>query len=351
MEKLLPTTVVGSYVQPDWLVDRESLKERTPPRVRAREIWRVPEEFLGQAQDDATILAIRDQERSGIDIITDGEIRRESYSNRVATALGGIDVDKPGFALTRSGSPDVVPLVVGRIVRERPIEVDDVRFLRANTDRMIKITLPGPFTMTQQAQDDFYGDEEALAFDYAKAVNEEIKELFEAGADVVQLDEPYMQARADKADRFAVEAINRALAGVVGTTAVHMCFGYAHVFAARGVEKETSYAFLEQLNGCNADQISIEAAQPKIGLEILRKLPDKTIILGVIDNSDPSIESRETVAGRIEEALKHVSPERLVLAPDCGMKYMDRRVAFGKLKALAEGARMVRERLGREPGV
>ena len=351
MEKLLTTTVVGSYVQPDWLVDRESLKKRTPPRVRAREIWRVPEEFLIQAQDDATILAIRDQERAGIDIITDGEIRRESYSNRVAMALGGIDQVNSGAAMGRTGRPDVVPKVIGRIVRLGPIEVEDVRFLRANTDRLIKITLPGPFTMTQQAQDDFYGDEEAMAFDYAKAVNAEIKDLFEAGADMVQLDEPYMQAQPEKADRFAVKAINRALEGVAGTTALHMCFGYAHVYAAGGLEKETAYAFLEQLNGCSADQVSLEAAQPKIGLEILRKLSDKTIILGVIDNSDPRIETPETVAGRIEEALKHVSPERLVLAPDCGMKYMDRGVAFGKLKALAEGARIVRERLGGELGV
>ncbi len=345
-EKILPTTVVGSYVQPDWLVDRENLRKRLPPRVRAREIWRVPEEFLEQAQNDATLLAIRDQEKAGLDIITDGEIRRESYSNRVATALEGIDVDNHGTAMDRTGNPNPVPRVIGKISRGRPIEVKDVEFLRANTDRRIKITLPGPFTMAQQAQDDFYGDEEALASDYARAVNREIKDLFNAGADVVQLDEPYMQARPEKADKYADSVINEALDCVSGTTAVHMCFGYAAVHKERGLDKPGAYSFLPQLNRSNADQISIEAAQPKIDLKILSELPDKTIILGVIDNGDPEVESPETVAARIREALKYVEPGRLIPAPDCGMKYLDRSVAFGKLRSLVRGAEIVRQSLG-----
>jgi 5-methyltetrahydropteroyltriglutamate--homocysteine methyltransferase len=345
-EKILPTTVVGSYVQPDWLVDRENLRKRLPPRIRAKEIWRVPEEFLEEAQNDATLLAIRDQERAGLDIITDGEIRRESYSNRVATALEGIDVDNHGTSLDRTGNPNPVPRIIGKISRGRPIEVKDVEFLRANTDLMIKITLPGPFTMTQQAQDDFYGDEEALASDYARAVNREIKDLFSAGADVVQLDEPYMQARPEKADKYAISVINEALDGVSGTTAVHMCFGYAAVHKERGLGKPGAYSFLPQLNRSNADQISIEAAQPKIDLSILSELPDKTIILGVIDNGDPEVESPETVAARIREALKYVDPGRLIPAPDCGMKYLDRSVAFGKLQSLVRGAEIVRQGLG-----
>jgi len=345
MIKLLPTTIVGSYVQPDWLVDRELLKSRTPPRFRATEIWRVPDEYLAQAQDDATVLAIRDQERAGIDIVTDGEIRRESYSNRLAMSLDGIDKITSGTALGRTGTPDVVPKIIGKIMRKDPIEVNDVKFLRANTDHVIKITLPGPFTMTQQSEDNYYGNDETMAFDYAIAVNAEIKDLFEAGADIVQLDEPYMQARPDKAADFAVEAINKAVSGVSGTTALHMCFGYAHVYASNGLEKETSYAFLEQLNRCHIDQISIEAAQPKLDLSILRELPNKTIILGVIDNGDSKVESPETVASRIDSALRYVDPERLVLAPDCGMKYMDRDLAFAKLSALSLGASLVRDRI------
>lgn len=343
--KLIPTTVVGSYPQPDWLVDRGALKGMTVPRVRAKGIWRVPGEFLEQAQDDATLAAIREQERAGIDIITDGEIRRESYSNRFATSLEGVDIENPGTAINRAGGRSVVPRVAGKIRRVRPAGVRDVQFLRANTGRPIKITLPGPFTMTQQAQDDCYGDERALALDYAAAVNEEIKDLFRAGADIVQLDEPYMQAQPGKADRFAVEAINRVLEGVSGTTAVHMCFGYAHMAARSGYGKPNAYSFLPQLNACLAQQISIEAAQPRLDLSTLSQLKDKTIILGVIDNSDPEVESPGTVAGRIRAALQHVRPERLIVAPDCGMKYMDRRVAFGKLRALVEGARMVREEL------
>ncbi len=341
----ITTTVVGSYPQPDWLIDREKLRARLPPRVRSAELWRIEEPFLEDAQDDATLLAIADMERAGIDVITDGEIRRESYSNRVATALGGIDTENEGVALDRTGEPNPVPRVVGPIVREHPIEVRDVEFLRANTDRSIKITLPGPFTMTQQAEDVYYNDEVALAMDYAKAVNAEIKDLFLAGADVVCLDEPYMQARPEKAQSYAVRAINEALDGIEGTTALHMCFGYAAVHALRGVEKPNSYSFLAELNESNVDQVSIEAAEPDIDLEVLKALPDKDIILGVIDNGTPHVESPELVARRIESALAYVSPERLIVAPDCGMKYLDRWVAFSKLCALVEGAKLVRRAL------
>ncbi|MEC8921356.1 MAG: cobalamin-independent methionine synthase II family protein [Actinomycetota bacterium] len=341
----ITTTVVGSYPQPDWLIDREKLRTRLPPRVRSAELWRIEEPFLEDAQDDATLLAIADMERAGIDVITDGEIRRESYSNRVATALGGIDTENEGVALDRTGEPNPVPRVVGPIVREHPIEVRDVEFLRANTDRLIKITLPGPFTMTQQAEDVYYNDEVALAMDYAKAVNAEIRDLFLAGADVVCLDEPYMQARPEKAQSYAVRAINEALDGIEGTTALHMCFGYAAVHALRGVEKPNSYSFLAELNESNVDQVSIEAAEPDIDLEVLKALPDKHIILGVIDNGTPHVESPELVARRIESALAYVSPERLIVAPDCGMKYLDRWVAFSKLCALVEGAELVRKAL------
>ena len=346
-QKLLPTTVVGSYTQPEWLIDRENLTTRLPPRVRVQEIWRIPPEHLEAAQDDATLLAIRDMERAGIDIISDGEVRRESYSNRVATALGGIDTENHGYAKDRSGRDNPVPRVMGKIHRPRPIEVSDVEFLRANTDREIKITLPGPFTMTQQAQDDYYGgDQRAMALDYARAVNEEVKDMFAAGADVVQIDEPYMQARAEIAKEFAVEVIAEALKGVEGTTALHMCFGYAAIHAWQGLEKPEAYSFLPELNESDIDQISIEAAQPRLDLAVLEKLPDKTIILGVIDNDDPEIETPETVAARIRAALNHITPERLIIAPDCGMKYMHRDVAFGKLKSMAEGAAIVREEIG-----
>ncbi len=342
---LITTTVVGSYPQPDWLIDREKLRTRLPPRVRSAELWRIEDPYLEDAQDDATLLAIHDMERAGIDVITDGEIRRESYSNRVATALGGIDTENVGVALDRTGEPNPVPRVVGPIVREQPIEVRDVEFLRANTDRSIKITLPGPFTMTQQAEDVYYNDEVALAMDYAKAVNAEIRDLFLAGADVVCLDEPYMQARPEKAQRYAVSAINEALDGIEGTTALHMCFGYAAIHALRGLEKPNSYSFLAELNESNVDQVSIEAAEPDIDLEVLSALPDKIIVLGVIDNGNPNVESPELVARRIESALTYVSPERLIVSPDCGMKYLDRRVAFSKLCALVEGAELVRKAL------
>ena len=340
-EKVLPTTVVGSYVQPEWLVDRDNLKGRLPPRVRAREMWRVSEEHLNDAQNDATILAIRDMERAGIDIVTDGEVRRESYSNRVATALGGIDIDKPGTAIDRTGHPNPVPRIAGPIHRQMPIEVDDVLFLKANTDRRVKITLPGPFTMTQQAQNDHYETDEAAAMDYAAAVNEEIKDLFDAGADVVQLDEPYMQARPEIAKEYAVKAINRALEGVNGETAVHLCFGYAHVVH----ERPEGYSFLPELNDCSADQISIETAQSELNLNVLETLPTKKIILGVIDLSTENIETAETVAHRIRKAFDHVGPEKIIVAPDCGMKYMRREVAFGKLKAMCDGADIVRGEL------
>ena len=339
--ELLPTTVVGSYVQPEWLVDRDNLKGRLPPRVRALEMWRIDPAFLEDAQDDATLLAIRDMERAGIDIVTDGEVRRESYSNRVATALGGIDIENPGTAIDRTGHPNPVPRIAGPITRERPIEVDDVKFLRAATDRKIKITLPGPFTMTQQAQNDHYDTDEDAAMDYAAAVNEEIRDLFAAGADVVQLDEPYMQARPEIARKYAVKAINRALDGIDGETAVHICFGYAHVVHAR----PEGYSFLPELEDCAADQISIETAQSGLDLKALDDLPSKKIILGVLDLSTEVIETPETIASRIRPAVDRIGAERILVAPDCGMKYMRRDVAFGKLKAMCDGAAIVRAEL------
>ncbi|HEY2524922.1 MAG TPA: cobalamin-independent methionine synthase II family protein [Candidatus Binataceae bacterium] len=338
---LLPTTVVGSYPQPDWLIDRENLAKRPPPRVRAREVWRIPDRFLEQAQDDATLVAIHEMESAGVDIISDGEMRRESYSNRLANALGGIDRERPGSAVSRSGKPDVVPLVSGPIRRLGPVEVRDLAFLRAHTTRKVKITLPGPFTMTQQAQNAYYPDEDSLAMAYAEAVNAEIKDLFAAGADVVQIDEPYMQARPEQARRYGLGALNRALTGITGTTAVHLCFGYAYIMK----DKPSGYSFLPELENCLAHQVSIEAAQPRLDLKILKELPSKTIILGVIDLDDPAVESATTVAGRIRAALEFVAPERLVIAPDCGMKYIARDVALGKLKAMVEGARMVRAEL------
>ena len=342
MPEALLTTVVGSYPQPDWLVDRAMLGSRLPPRTRALEIWRVASEHLEQAQDDATVVAIRDLERAGIDIITDGEIRRESYSNRFATALDGMDLDSPGTALDRTGHPNPVPRVVGPIRRTHPVEVRDVEFLRANTTRPIKATLPGPFTMSQQAQDDYYHDEEALAMALAEAVNEEVRDLFAAGADVVQLDEPYLQARAEKAKLFAIKAINRALQGITGTTALHTCFGYAHIVHSR----PNGYPFLEELADVKARQISMESAQQKVDLSVLKSLAGKTLIVGVIDLADDSpVEDVDTIAARIRNALRFVEPERLILAPDCGMKYLPRAKAFGKLSALAQAAAKVRAEL------
>jgi 5-methyltetrahydropteroyltriglutamate--homocysteine methyltransferase len=337
---LLPTTVVGSYPQPGWLIDRDRLGARVP-RIRAPEIWRVPEAFREEAQDDATLLAICDMERAGIDIITDGEMRRESYSNRFATALEGLDVNRPGVTRSRTGQPIPVPRVVGPIVRRRAVEVRDVEFLRRHTARPIKITLPGPFTLAQQAQDEHYGDEEALALAYAAAVNEEARDLKAAGVDVIQLDEPWLQARPDRAVRYGVRAIDRALAGVPGPTAVHLCFGYAAAVS----DRPGAYAFLAELAGSAAGQISIEAAQPRLDLAVLGDLAPKTILLGVLDLGDPSVEDAETVARRIRAGLRHVPAERLVPAPDCGMKYLSRATAFGKLRALADGAAAVRREL------
>jgi 5-methyltetrahydropteroyltriglutamate--homocysteine methyltransferase len=339
---LLPTSLVGSYAQPDWLIDKVKLAGRFPPRVRATELWRVDPEWREQAFDDATVLAIRDQERAGLDIITDGEMRRESYSNRFATALEGVDLDNPGVALDRSGEPNPVPRVTGKIRRKHAVETRDVAFLRANTERMIKITVPGPFTMAQQAQNDFYASEAEMAQDYAVAVNAEIKDLFAAGADVVQIDEPYMQARPDKARAFGLDALKTALAGVQGRTALHICFGYAALIH----ERPEGYNFLPELAGTDLQQISIETAQSNLDCAVLEKLAGKTIILGVLDLSTHKVESPETVAARIRKALPHVPAERLVIAPDCGLKYLPREVAFGKMQAMAQGAAIVRAELG-----
>ncbi|HTV27182.1 MAG TPA: uroporphyrinogen decarboxylase family protein [Xanthobacteraceae bacterium] len=337
---LLPTSLVGSYPQPDWLIDRDKLSKQVP-RVRADDLWLVPPDKREAAQDDATILAIRDQERAGLDIITDGEQRRESYSNRFATALDGIDVERPGTTINRSGKPIPVPRVVGPIRRSRPVGLRDLKVLRSNTDRTIKATVPGPFTMSKQAQDDYYKDEEAVAFAYADALNGEIKDLFAAGAGVVQIDEPWMQQHPDKARRYGLKALNRALEGVRGTVAVHLCFGYAAVVH----DKPSGYSFLSELEGSAAQQVSIEAAQPRLDLAVLRQLPSKTIILGVIDLSDLNVETPQTVADRIRSALVHVPADRVVVAPDCGMKYLPRTVAFAKMKAMAEGAALVRSEL------
>ena len=333
----LVTTVVGSYPQPDWLIDRERLGSRLPPRVRARELWRVTEEHLEEAQDDATRVAVSDMERAGVDIVTDGEMRRESYSNRFATALEGVDLDTPGVALDRTGHPNPVPRVVGPIRRTRPVEVRDVEFLRSITDRRIKITVPGPFTMTQQAQNDHYDDPRMLALGYAEAVNEELRDLKAAGADVIQIDEPYLQARPEPAREYALEAINRALDGVDGDTVLHTCFGYAHIVH----DRLPGYPFLRELQGCAATHLSLEAAQPGLDPELLRDVPDKVIVLGVLDLGDPKAETPEVVAGRIRRALTVLPPERLVVAPDCGMKYLPRELAFAKLRAMVEGARVV----------
>jgi 5-methyltetrahydropteroyltriglutamate--homocysteine methyltransferase len=340
-DHLLPTTVVGSYPQPDWLVDRAMLMD-TVPRVRMRELWRVAEPFLAQAQDDATLLAIRDMERAGIDIITDGEMRRESYSNRFATALEGIDNDNPASITNRAGRKVEVPRVVGKIRRRAPVEVADMAFLRRNTDHKAKITLPGPFTMAQQAKNEFYQDADEMVMDFAAAVNAEVLELEAAGADVIQLDDPWLRNDPDAAKRIAVKALDRALAGLSVPTVVHLCFGYAAVVHG---QKPTGYSFLPQLADCVAQQISIEAAQPKLDLGILSDLSGKTIMLGVIDLKDQAVETPEEVATRIRAALKHVAAERLVPAPDCGMKYLPRETAFGKLAALSAGAAIVRREL------
>ncbi len=335
---MLPTCLVGSYPQPEWLIDRARLSKQVP-RVRARDLWSIPVDKLEAAQDDATLLAIRDQERAGIDIVSDGEQRRESYSNHFATALEGVDIENPGTTLSRMGRPIQVPRITGPVRRRQPVEVRDVQWLRANTDRAIKATVPGPFTMSRQAQDDYYKDEEALAMDFAAAVNAEIRDLFAAGADVVQVDEPWMQQYPDKARAFGLNALNRALDGVSGTVAVHLCFGYAAVVH----DKPAGYSFLAELGASKAQQISIEAAQPRLDLTVLRNLSDKTIILGVIDLADMTVETPDVVAARIRAALAHVPPGRLVIAPDCGMKYLPRAVAYGKMKAMVDGAKIVRQ--------
>jgi len=338
---LLPTSLVGSYAQPEWLIDRAKLAGRFPPRVRAKELWRVEPALLAEAQDDATQVAIRAQERAGLDLLTDGEIRRESYSNHFATALDGVDVDNPGTALDRSGHPNPVPRITGEIRRPHPVQVRDLEFLRSHTDRPVKITVPGPFTMSQQAQNDHYPDAEAAAMGYAAAVNAEVKDLFAAGADVVQIDEPYMQARPDAARAYGLAALNAALDGVTGTTAVHICFGYAAIIH----ERPEGYSFLPELAGCPVRQVSIETAQSGLDLGVLADLADKTVILGVVDLSTPEVETAQVVADRVRRAFRYVPPERLVIAPDCGMKYLPRAYAAGKIRAMAGAAAQLRAEL------
>jgi 5-methyltetrahydropteroyltriglutamate--homocysteine methyltransferase len=338
MSLLFPTTLVGSYPQPEWLLDRSKLLSRLPPRVRAKELWKIPPQLLAEAQDDATIVAIKAQEEAGLDIVTDGEIRRESYSNRFATALEGVDVDNPGTAMDRAGKPVPVPRIVGKIRRKHPVEVEDLKFLKRHTTRKVKMTVPGPFTMTQQAQNDFYKSDEDAAMDYAAAVNEEIRDLFAAGADIVQVDEPYMQARPEKARDYGLKALNRALDGIQGTTAVHICFGYAAIVHQR----PSGYSFLPEFAGCSCQQISIETAQSKLDCAVLAKLPGKSIMVGCIDLNDMAVETPQQVAARIKRALPYVPKEQVILAPDCGMKYLPRAVADGKLRAMVEAARLLR---------
>ena len=339
---LFPTTLVGSYPQPEWLIDREKLAKRLPPRVRAKELWRIPDRFLAEAQDDATIMAIKAQEQVGLDIISDGEVRRESYSNRFATALEGVDIDNPGTALDRSGHPNPVPRIVGPVRRKHPVEVDDVKFLRAHTVKPIKMTVPGPFTMSQQAQNDHYPTDEAAALAYAVAVNEEIRDLFAAGADIVQLDEPYMQARPEKARQYGLKALNRALEGIAGPTAVHICFGYAAIIHQR----PSGYSFLPELAGCSCRQVSVETAQANLDCSVLAKLEGKQIMVGCLDLNDMTVETPAVVVRRIKAALPYVQAANVILAPDCGMKYLPRDVALGKLQAMVEAARMLRAEYG-----
>jgi 5-methyltetrahydropteroyltriglutamate--homocysteine methyltransferase len=341
MSKLFPTTVVGSYPQPEWLIDRRLLTANTPPRVRMRQLWRVAPEFLDQAQDDATLVAIRDQERAGIDVVSDGEMRRESYFNLFATALDGIDLDRPGTVVSRTGKPAIVPRVVGRVRRLRPVNVRDARFLRANTARPIKITVPGPFTMTQLAQNDYYASDAELAIDYAAAVNEEIRDLFAAGADVVQVDEPYMQAHPAQARAYGVAALQRALDGIAGTTVVHVCFGYGAMVTG----KPARYDFLSELAATTVHQVSVETAQSALDCSVLAELGGKTVVLGVLDLSTSDVEAPAVVADRIRRALPYVAAEQIVVAPDCGMKYLTRDVAFAKLAAMVQGAELLRAEL------
>jgi 5-methyltetrahydropteroyltriglutamate--homocysteine methyltransferase len=339
---LFPTTLVGSFPQPDWLIDRKKLAGRFPPRVRAKELWRVSEPWLEEAQNDATRLAIAAQEAAGIDIVTDGEIRRESYSNRFATALEGVDLDNPGTALDRSGHPNPVPRIVGRIRRKHAVEVEDLLFLKRHTNRQVKITVPGPFTMAEQAQNDFYPSVEAAAMDYAAAVNEEIRDLFAAGADIVQIDEPYMQARPQKAREYGLRVVNRALEGISGKTALHICFGYAAIIH----ERPSGYSFLPELAGCSCQQVSVETAQSKLDCSVLAELAGKQIMVGCIDLSDMQVETPEVIVERVERALPYVKKESVILAPDCGMKYLPREVAVGKLTSMVEAARRLRAKHG-----
>ena len=342
--KLLPTSLIGSYPQPDWLIDRTMLAKRLPPRVRASELWRVRAEWLEEAQDDATLRAIHDQERAGIDILTDGEIRRESYSNRFATALEGIDLENPVVVRGRSGRQNEVPRVFGKIRRKYPVEVRDVQFLRANTDRLVKVTVPGPFTMSEQAYNDFYDSAEEMAMDYAAAVNEEVNDLLDAGADIVQVDDPYLEASAENAREYGLAALERALDGVEDRTAVHVCFGYAAMVEGR----PSAYRILPDLAKTAATQIAIETAQSCLDCSVLTRMNGKRIVLGVLDLSTPEVETPQRVAERIRRALPYIDAERLVIAPDCGMKYLPRDAAFGKLKAMAAGAEIVREELESE---
>ncbi len=342
MSLLFPTTLVGSYPQPEWLLDRSKLLSRLPPRVRAKELWKIPQELLAEAQDDATLVAIKAQEEAGLDIITDGEIRRESYSNRFATALEGIDLDKPGTAMDRAGKPVPVPRIAGKIRRKHPVEVDDLKFLKMHTTRKVKMTVPGPFTMMQQAQNDHYKSDEEAAMDYAVAVNEEIRDLFAAGADIVQVDEPYMQARPEKAREYGIKVLNRALEGITGTTAVHICFGYAAVVHKR----PSGYSFLPEFAGCRCQQVSIETAQSNLDCSVLAKLAGKSIMVGCIDLNDMTVETPQTIVARIKRALPYVDKAHVILAPDCGMKYLPRAVADGKLRSMVEAARLLRAELG-----
>jgi 5-methyltetrahydropteroyltriglutamate--homocysteine methyltransferase len=338
MSLLFPTTLVGSYPQPEWLLDRSKLLSRLPPRVRAKELWKIAPELLAEAQDDATIVAIKAQEEAGLDIITDGEIRRESYSNRFATALEGVDIDNPGKAMDRAGKPVPVPRIAGKIRRKHPVEVEDLKFLKRHTARKVKMTVPGPFTLMQQAQNDYYKSDEEAAMDYAVAVNEEIKDLFAAGADIVQVDEPYMQARPEKAREYGLKVLNRALDGITGITAVHICFGYAAVVHAR----PSGYSFLPEFAGCSCRQLSIETAQSNLDCSVLAKLPGKSIMVGCIDLNDLAIETPQQVVARIKRALPYVDKAHVILAPDCGMKYLPRAVANGKLRSMVEAARLLR---------
>ena len=341
---LFPTSLVGSYPQPDWLIDREKLRKIVPPRARARELWRFEGALLDEALDDGVRLAVLDQERAGLDIVTDGEIRRESYSNYLTTALTGLDCDNPAEVPGRQpGRHQIVPRVVDRIRRAEPVEVANTAFLRDTTARKVKATVPGPFTMAHQLYDEFYRDEVALAMDCAAAINAEIKDLFAAGADIVQLDEPFLQARPEKAREYGVEVINRAMEGVQGTTALHICFGYG--FLVKAENRASGYSFLPELDLANIDQVSVETAQSNLDCAVLAELSAKTIILGVIDLADQTVETAETVAARVRRALPYVAAERIVIAPDCGMKYLPRDVAFGKMRAMAEGAELLRREM------